>query len=215
MFSYFFHSVLYRESKCYKRWIAKLKYWLKQTKSLEDSRGFVQLNWVCLGAFILQGSYSDNSLILHAQIFTFWRAERIFTQPDSIIPDLQNSSCEYCDTVNRMLLTLASACQRRKVVLPAQLLPAHRVTQTGLWSMACERKGPSPSFFAKRHARQTLIVSVCLICRPEVWVLSMSLFHCGWLHSQTFQDAQGALLCHCPSLWCSEVKMHHGGHHCF
>lgn len=83
----------------------------KQTKSLEDSGCFVQLNWVCLGAFILQGIFSDNSLILQAQIFTFLRAERTFTQADSIIPTLWNWSCKECDSVNRMLLTSANIHQ--------------------------------------------------------------------------------------------------------
>jgi len=43
--------------------------------------------------------------------------------------------------VNRkMLLTLAANCQsfrEKNLVPPAQLLPAHRVTQTVLWSMWC------------------------------------------------------------------------------
>lgn len=120
-------------------WIAKLKYWLKQTETLKDSRCFVQLNRLCLGAFNFQGSCNDNALTLHEQIFTFWRAEWTSTQTDSMIPTSWKWFCKHCDAMNRKtVLTLAANCQsfrEEELVPPAQLLPAHDVTQTVLWSM--------------------------------------------------------------------------------
>lgn len=120
MFSYFFHSVLCRDSLEVNCQIEIL------TKTNKISGRFQVLCSAELGlpwGFSLQGCYIDNSLIFHAQVFKFWRAKRTFTQTDSLIPTLWNWSCPHCDTVNRMLLTLASLCQSvREGKLSCQLV---------------------------------------------------------------------------------------------